>query len=126
MAKFSLIQNPTFRADVLIPQLGGEPVKVGFEFKYLDRTGLAELYAEWGERHKALGLKADEMDLKAFTAAQIDLQVDQVKAVVAGWDFEEEFNDQNIRILVTSIVSIPSAVLAVYSEAFNQARLGNY
>lgn len=125
MAKFSLIQNPTFKADVMGPQLGGQPVKVGFAFKYLDRAGLAELYAEWGERHKALVVKADDMDLLTFTAAQIDLQVDQVKAVVADWDFKEELNDQNIRVLVSSILSVPSAVLATYSEAFNQARLGN-
>ena len=125
MAKFTLIQKPTFHTTVMVPQVGGDPVQVGFEFKYLDRTALADLYAEWGERHKALGLQVEEMDLKSFTAAQIDLQVDQVKAVVAGWEFEEELNDENIRILVSSIVSVPSAVLAAYSEAFNQSRLGN-
>ncbi|WP_421549112.1 phage tail assembly chaperone [Pseudomonas sp. QD4] len=125
MAKFTLIQKPTFHTTVMVPQVAGDPVQVGFEFKYLDRTALADLYAEWGERHKALGLKVEEMDLKSFTAAQIDLQVDQVKAVVAGWEFEEELNDENIRILVSSIVSVPSAVLGAYSEAFNQARLGN-
>lgn len=125
MAKFTLIQKPTFHTTVMVPQVAGDPVQVGFEFKYLDRTALADLYAEWGERHKALGLKVEEMDLKSFTAAQIDLQVDQVKAVVAGWEFEEELNDENIRVLVSSIVSVPSAVLAAYSEAFNQSRLGN-
>lgn len=125
MAKFTLIQKPTFHTTVMVPQVAGDPVQVGFEFKYLDRTALADLYAEWGERHKALGLKVEEMDLKSFTAAQIDLQVDQVKSVVAGWEFEEELNDENIRILVSSIVSVPSAVLAAYSEAFNQSRLGN-
>lgn len=125
MAKFTLIQKPTFHAAVMVPQVGGDPVQVGFEFKYLDRTALADLYADWGERHKALGLKVEEMDLKSFTAAQIDLQVDQVKAVVVGWEFDEELNDENIRILVSSIVSVPSAVLAAYSEAFNQSRLGN-
>jgi len=125
MAKFTLIQNPTFKADVLIPQVGGEPVKVGFEFKYLDRTALAELYAEWGERNKELGQKAEEMSLKEFTAAQIDLQVDQIKAVVVGWGFEEGFTEQNIRVLVSSIVSTPTAVLQAYAEAFSQARLGN-
>lgn len=125
MAKFTLIQKPTFHTTVMVPQVAGDPVQVGFEFKYLDRTALADLYAEWGERHKALGLKVEEMDLKSFTAAQIDLQVDQVKAVVVGWEFDEELNDENIRILVSSIVSVPSAVLAAYSEAFNQSRLGN-
>ncbi|WMN19924.1 phage tail assembly chaperone [Pseudomonas piscis] len=32
MAKFSLIQNPTFKADVMVPQLGSQTVKVGFVF----------------------------------------------------------------------------------------------
>ncbi|WP_324727133.1 phage tail assembly chaperone [Pseudomonas chlororaphis] len=125
MAKFTLIQNPTFKADVMIPRVGGEQVKVEFEFKYLDRTALAALYAEWGERHRELGLKVEEMDLKEFTAAKIDLEVDQIKAVVADWDIKEKFTEQNIRILVTSIVSASGAVLAAYSEAFNQSRLGN-
>ena len=65
------------------------------------------------------------MSLKEFTAAQIDLQVDQIKAVVVGWGFEEEFTEQNIRVLVSSIVSTPTAVLQAYAEAFSQARLGN-
>ncbi|MCU1752147.1 phage tail assembly chaperone [Pseudomonas sp. 6D_7.1_Bac1] len=125
MAKFKLIQNPTFKADVMIPRVGGDPMKVPFEFKYRDRTELAALYTEWGERNKALGLKVEEMGLEEFTAAQIDIQVEQIKAVVVSWDFDEKFTDENIRILVSSIVSTPSAVLAAYSEAFNQSRLGN-
>ena len=53
MAKFKLIQNPTFKADVMLPTVGGDPVKVQFEFKYRDRAELAALYAGWGARHKA-------------------------------------------------------------------------
>ncbi len=125
MAKFTLIQNPTFRAKVAIPRVGAQPESVEFEFQYRDRTALAALYAGWSERHKELGLKVDAMGLEQFTAAQIDLQVDQVKAVVVGWDIEEEFTEKNIRILVSSIASAAGAVLAAYSEAYNQARLGN-
>jgi len=125
MAKFTLIQNPTFKADVMLPTVGGEPVKVGFEFKYRNRTELADLYAEWGERHKALGLKSEEVGLKQFTTLLIDLQVEQLKAIVVGWDGDEELTDENLRILVSSISATPSAVLGAYSDAFSKARLGN-
>ncbi|QAY87220.1 phage tail assembly chaperone [Pseudomonas arsenicoxydans] len=125
MAKFTLIQNPTFKADVMLPTVGGEPVKVGFTFKYRDRTELADLYAEWGDRHKALGLKSEEVGLKQFTALLIDLQVEQLKAIVVGWDGDEELTDENLRILVSSISATPSAVLGAYSDAFSKARLGN-
>lgn len=125
MAKFTLIQNPTFKADVMLPTVGGEPVKVEFEFKYRDRIELADLYADWGERHKALGLKSEEVGLKQFTTLLIDLQVEQLKAIVAGWDVDEDFTDENLRILVSSISATPSVVLGAYSDAFSKARLGN-
>jgi len=100
-------------------------VKVGFEFKYRDRAELATLYAGWGERHKALGEKSEQVGLEQFTTLLIDLQVEQLKAIVAGWDVDEDFSDENLRILVSSISATPSAVLAAYSEAFSKARLGN-
>lgn len=125
MAKFKLIQNPTFKADVMLPTIGGDPVKVGFEFKYRDRVELATLYAGWGERHKALGGKSEEAGLEKFTGLLIDLQVEQLKAIVVGWDVDEDFTDENLRILVSSISATPSAVLAAYSEAYSKARLGN-
>lgn len=125
MAKFTLIQNPTFKTDVMLPTVGGEPVKVEFEFKYRDRVELADLYAEWNGRHEELGLKMQEIGLKQFTELLIDLQVQQLKAIVAGWDVDEAFTDGNLRILVRSISSAPKAVLEAYSDAFAKARLGN-
>lgn len=125
MVKFKLIHNPTFKADVMLPAVGGDPVKVGFEFKYRDRAELATLYAGWGERHKALAGKSEEVGLEKFTAMLIDLQVEQLKAIVVGWDIDEDFTDENLRILVGSISATPSAVLAAYSEAYSKARLGN-
>lgn len=125
MAKFTLDRNPTFKHVVMLPTVGGDPVSVEFEFKYRDRTELAGLYAGWGERHKALKEKAEEAGLEQFTALLIDLQVEQLKAIVAGWDIAEEFTDENLRILVSSIAATPGAVLAAYSDAFGNARLGN-
>ncbi|OCW22759.1 phage tail assembly chaperone [Pseudomonas sp. S3E12] len=125
MAKFKLIQKPTFKAPVMIQRAGANAEKVEFEFKYLDRTALAELYTGWNERHDELGKQVGDMHLKAFTAAQIALQADQMLDVVLGWDIEEEFTLENVRILVNSINSAPKAVLNAYAEAFSEARLGN-
>lgn len=125
MAKFKLIQKPTFKVPVTIQRAGYSAEKVEFEFKYLDRTALAELYTGWNERHDELSKQVGDMDLKAFTAAQIDLQADQLLDVVVGWDIEEKFTPENVRILVNSINSAPNAVLSAYAEAFNDARLGN-
>ena len=125
MAKFKLIQKPTFKAPVMIQRAGYNAEKVEFEFKYLDRTALAELYTGWNERHDELGKQVGDMDLKAFTAAQIALQADQLLDVVVGWDIEEEFTPENVLILVNSINSAPKAVLNAYAEAFSEARLGN-
>lgn len=125
MAKFKLIQKPTFKAPVMIQRAGYNAEKVEFEFKYLDRTELAELYTGWNERHDELSKLVGDMDLKAFTAAQIALQADQLLDVVVGWDIEEAFTTENVRILVNSINSAPKAVLSAYAEAFSEARLGN-
>ena len=125
MAKFKLIQKPTFKAPVMIQRAGYNAEKVEFEFKYLDRTALAELYTGWNERHDELSKLVGDMDLKAFTAAQIALQADQLLDVVVGWDIEEEFTPENVRILVNSINSATKAVLNAYAEAFSEARMGN-
>ncbi|WP_085637895.1 MULTISPECIES: phage tail assembly chaperone [unclassified Pseudomonas] len=124
-SKFLLVPKPTFSSAVMLPAVGGEPVKVNFEFRYRDRTELASLYAEWGERHKALGEKIEETGLEQFTAMMIDLQVEQLQAIVVGWDIAETFNEENLRVLVRSLTAAPSVVLAAYSEAFQNARLGN-
>ncbi|MFO6056805.1 phage tail assembly chaperone [Pseudomonas aeruginosa] len=123
--KFSIAQAPTFESSVEIPRLGGESIKVPFTFKYLDRGALADLYSSWGERFKRLVEETREQSLEAFTTAQIDLQVEQVQAVVAGWGFDEAFTEANVRLLVSSLVSVPEAILEAYQSAYSRGRLGN-
>ena len=123
--KFSIAQAPTFESSVEIPRLGGESIKVPFTFKYLDREDLADLYSSWGERFKRLVEETREQSLEAFTTAQIDLQVEQVQAVVAGGGFDEAFTEANVRLLVSSLVSVPEAILEAYQSAYSRGRLGN-
>lgn len=78
-----------------------------------------------GERFERLVEETREQSLEAFTKAQIDLQVEQVQAVVAGWGFDEAFTEANVRLLVSSLVSVPEAILEAYQSAYSRGRLGN-
>lgn len=125
--KFQIQPNPTFKADVAIPRVGGEPINVPFEFRYRDREQLAELYAGWSERYDALRerMKGGELALPEQTAAQMDIQVEQIQALVVGWAFDDKLTEASIRDLVKTSAGAPEAVIAAYSAAFAPARLGN-
>lgn len=127
MAKIKIAQSPTFTAEVKIPRVGGEPVPVQFTFRYMDRTALAKLYDGWNKAAEANSEKArdENVSLEQFTAGQLKLQAEQIKAVTTGWGFDEDFTDDAILELVTSCVGAPQAVLDAYQEAYKPARLGN-
>lgn len=127
MAKIKIAQSPTFSAAVSIPRVGTEPVSVDFQFRYLDRTELAKLYDGWNQaaEENAEKAKAEGWTLEQFTARQLELQAEQIKAVTTGWSFDDEFTDEAIAALVSTCVGAPQAVLDAYQEAYRSARLGN-
>lgn len=127
MSKIKIAQNPTFTAEVKIPRVGAEPVPVEFTFRYFDRTELARLYDSWNQAAETHAEKAkvEGMSLEQFTAGQIQLQADQIKAVTVGWSFDDEFNEATVLELVTTCIGAPQAVLNAYQEAYSPARLGN-
>lgn len=126
MAKIRIAQNPTFKALVSIPIVGGEPEKIEFTFKYRDRLGLAALFDEWNlkrdETRTALG---DSPTLSEIVAADTEQQSQQIKDLVVSWGFDDKFDDKSIQALVTSCQGSAEAVVNAYQNAFNQARLGN-
>ncbi|MNZ80989.1 hypothetical protein D3C78_996440 [compost metagenome] len=127
MAKIKIAQNPTFTAEVKIPRVGGDPVPVEFTFRYMDRTALAKLYDGWNQAFEAHTekCKAEGATLEQFTAGQVQLQAEQIKAVTVGWGFDDKFTGDAILDLVTTCVGVPQAVLDAYQAAYNPARLGN-
>lgn len=129
MAKFKIAQDPTFKAKVAIPRVGGTVIEIDFQFKWRDRKELAALFTGWNkraredqERLKALG---DEVTLVEVTDADIERQVDQVTELVAGWGFDDELSEENIRALVETSAGAGIAIIEAYQEAFAVARLGN-
>lgn len=129
---FKVAINPTFKATVKIPMVGREPMAVGFTFKVLDRRALAKLFDSWKEQNIALAQESEErkdqgnpLTLEEWTDREIALQVNQVKDVVVGWGFAEEFNDENIEALVATSVSVTDVIIQEYNEAYTRARQGN-
>lgn len=129
MAKFKIAQNPTFKADVDIPRVGGTTIKVPFEFKYRDRKELAVLFAGWQESVKEdqerLRAKGDDLTLVDITDSHIERQVEQVSQLVSGWGFDDKLTPESIRALVETSAGAGDAIVEAYQKAFSSARLGN-
>jgi len=127
MAKIKIAQDPTFKADVQIPRVGSDPVTVSFDFRYLDRVALAEMFDRWNTARDAWADKAKEEGIswKEATAAEIQLQAEQLKDILVGWDLDDAFSDDAILDLVRTCTSAPRTVIEVFQNAYSPARLGN-
>lgn len=129
MAKFKIAQNPTFKAVVDIPRVGGTVIQVPFEFKYRDRKELAKLFSGWQESVKEdqerFKAKGDELTLIEITDSHVERQIEQVTQLVTGWGFDDKFNAESIRALVETSAGAGDAIVDAYQKAFSAARLGN-
>lgn len=127
MAKFKIAQNPTFKANVSIPRVGGDPIDVEFTFRVKTRKELAMLFDEWAAASKELlaGFDIEDATHLAWVEGETELQVRQIKDIVLGWGFDDEFNDENIYALCETSVGAPQAVVDAYRETFAKTRLGN-
>lgn len=129
---FKVQMNPTFKAAVKIPRVGGEPLDVTFEFKVFPRKELARLFDGWKKEQLALIQEAKDVEsegevftLEQWANSEIAMQVRQVKDITIGWGFDDEFSDENIEELVSTSVSVTEAILDQYNEAYARARSGN-
>ncbi|CRI56407.1 phage tail assembly chaperone [Pseudomonas sp. CCOS 191] len=127
MAKIKIAQNPTFTAVVQVPRIGGEPVPVEFQFRYMDRVVLASMFDRWNKARDAWAdeAQADGASWEEVTAGEIALQAEQLGEIITGWDLEDEFSQDAIVELVRTCTGAPKAVTDAYQAAYNPARLGN-
>lgn len=126
MAKFKIAQAPTFLGAVMIPVVGQEPVKVECTFKYRNRIELAALFDEWNQRRKDGQERFGENPtVSEIIAVDTENQMRQIKDLVVGWEFDDKFDDESIKALVTSCHGTTEAVVDAYQAAFAKARTGN-
>lgn len=127
MAKIKIAQNPTFTAVVHVPRIGAEPAPVEFQFRYMDRLALSEMFDRWNKARDALAEKSTKEGATwgSVTASEIDFQAKQLGEIVTGWDLEDEFSAEAIADLVRTCTGAPKAVIDAYQAAYSPARLGN-
>lgn len=127
MAKIKIAQNPTFSAEVKLPRVGAEPVPVVFQFRYMDRVALAGMFDRWNQARDTRTEKAKDSGVswEQVTAGEIELQTEQLKEIVVGWELEDEFSDEAIAALVRTCTGAPRAVIDAFQAAYSPARLGN-
>ncbi|PWY38992.1 phage tail assembly chaperone [Pseudomonas sp. RW405] len=127
MAKIKIAQDPTFTAEVQVPRIGGEPVPVEFEFRYMDRVTLAGMFDRWNKARDAWAeqARADNATWEEVTAGEIALQAEQLGEIVIGWDLEDKFSQKTILELVRTCTGAPKAVIDAFQAAYSPARLGN-
>jgi hypothetical protein len=106
MAKIKLQPDPTFKAKVEIAIPGGAPVGVSFTFKYRTRQ---------------------EMDrfIESVNDNAFDDDVKMVLAMVVGWELDDTFSEENVRILVDSYISSPVAIFETYCREITGVRRKN-
>lgn len=134
MAKrFSIAQDATFKQKVKIPRVGGKPIDVEFEYKYFTRPQLDKINQEWQEASTEMLERWEKVKqetgslppLPVMNEEETTLNVKQLKDIVVGWEFDEEFNDESIRALVESSVAASDSVISAYNEAYQKAKSGN-
>lgn len=127
MPKISIQQSPVFDTEVQIPRIGGKPVSVKFTFRFMDRPQIAEFIDAELQHGKdsAEVITQAGATLSNLTAKSEEFQLAQLKKIIAGWGFDEEFNDDNLAALVRSTASVPDAIINAYKNSYQGAREGN-
>jgi hypothetical protein len=124
MAKFKIAQNPTFNTDVSIPRVGGDPIEVKFTYRVLGRKELAAMYDKWGATSKRL-FEDEEFTFTSLADADMTAQLEQIKDIVVGWGFDDEYNDENILALCDTCTQAAQAIVEAYRVAYAENRTKN-
>jgi hypothetical protein len=102
MAKFKLVPDPTFKRRVAIPLPGdGKAGDVEFVFRFRGRDDLAEFYKRMSEPGQD--------------------RIESVMQMATGWDLEDEFNAQNVKLLDETFIGALEKVVEAYWEEHTKA-----
>lgn len=103
MSKLKLKADPTFRRKVGLTTHDGKVVEVEFTFKHRTKSEAKKL----------------EDEIKGKDDAEV------IMLVAGGWELEDEFNADNLRVLAENYMAASVEIFFEYTRALNGARLGN-
>lgn len=104
MGKLKLQPAPTFKKATPISQPGAGAELVEFVFKHRDREALQALTERMRE-----GM--DDVTL--------------IKEMACGWDLEDPFDDDSLKLLVKNFISSPRTIFEVYVDELTKGREKN-
>jgi hypothetical protein len=125
MAKLQLGKAPTsFKRTVKIQQLDESFVTIELDFKYRTRTEYAELIDTILKPKD--GKKAKDDISFADTIKELgEGTIDFILQICNGWDLEDEFNRENVAILVDQFPSASTEISDAYRLAILEGRIKN-
>lgn len=103
MPKLTLAVNPTFSAKVAVPVAGGDLAEVVFTFRHRTKT---------------------ELDKFVTSRDGVD-DVDSFMDMVVGWDLDEPFTRENVKLLLENYIGSAVSTLKVYIDELVKSKLGN-
>lgn len=107
MNKLNFIPNPTFSFPLMVEIPGSDqPAKLDMTFKHLKPKQWNAVYAETQAKIE----KAKDND------EQLDVMVEAIKKLAVGWEWEQEFNDENIRATIENYPSFYATMIRQYGE----------
>ena len=127
MAKLQLGKAPeNFKCTVTFSKLDKTKVSIDLDFKYRTRKQYAELIdaVVKGEEDK----KPKKDETKTFTELLekgSNETIDFILNIATGWDLEDEFNRDNVAILVDEFPSATNEINEAYRVAILEGRLKN-
>jgi len=99
---------------------GGESSPVTMTFKHRTRTALMEFLTDLQKIATAADPEsAPDADLS------LDRDVDSFMQMVSAWELEDEFNRDNVRVLLDNYPGTAVVTYQVYRDELLKAKLGN-
>lgn len=127
MSKIKLGSTPkTFApAHIKFTKPDGEEAEIVVTYKYRTRSQFGQfldsIYKDAGEVTPA----ADKIDFKALTEKTRDKTADHLLDCVEAWDLDDKLSRENLQVLADEVPAAAAALMAGYSAACTEGRLGN-
>lgn len=114
--KFTLVPDATFKKDVIIPRAGAEDGVLTFTFKHKTRSQLETLENVLRE--------AAEKQAKAGESSNSPA-VAFISEIAEGWALPDEFNDENIEVLLENYPRAFDSIAMTYTRELMALREKN-
>ncbi|MFB0711474.1 phage tail assembly chaperone [Buttiauxella noackiae] len=112
MTQFTLIANPTFSVTATIPRAGAEDGKLSLTFKH---KTLDELRAMDETLQKSADVKK----------SAVEPQADYLMGIVTGWALPDEFNRENVVVLLQNYPRAFDSIGLTYTKELMAIREKN-